>query len=62
MSIEIIVLPIFHWSCLLTAWDRRYSDGTSANFDICLPEWLARSNKMIYSIVLVVIALIVSLR
>jgi|GEM_PF-1950198 len=53
VSIEIIVLAIFRMSCPLTVWASRYSDATSTNFDIYLPEWLARCNKIIYSIILV---------
>ena len=62
VSVEIIVLAILRMSCPLTVWASRYSDGTSSNFDIYLPEWLARYNGIIYSIVLVVTALLVSLR
>jgi hypothetical protein len=28
---------------------RNYSDSTSDNFDIFLPNWLAKYNKLIYS-------------
>ncbi|MBK9273621.1 MAG: hypothetical protein IPM49_03670 [Flavobacteriales bacterium] len=31
---------------------RRYSDSQRANFDIYLPEWLARHNKTIYSVIM----------
>lgn len=62
VAIEIIVLAVFRLSCPLTLMARRYSGSTRANFDIYLPEWLARYNKTIYSIILVAIALIVLLR
>jgi hypothetical protein len=41
---------------------RRYSDSTRHNFDIYLPEWLARYNKLIYSIFLSLIMLILVYR
>ncbi|MCB9312144.1 MAG: hypothetical protein H6568_05210 [Lewinellaceae bacterium] len=46
---EGIVLAIFGMSCPLTVMARRYSDSERANFDIFLPEWLARYNKVIFT-------------
>lgn len=46
---EGLVLLLFKWNCPLTVWARRYSDSTRHNFDIYLPEWLAKHNKLIYS-------------
>jgi hypothetical protein len=48
-SLEIIVLIIFKMNCPLTIIARRYSNSTKDNFDIYLPNWLARNNKVIYS-------------
>ena len=48
---ECLVLIAFRWSCPLTYVARRYSDSTRDNFDIYLPNWLARHNKTIYSII-----------
>jgi hypothetical protein len=45
---EVMVLSLNRWSCPLTAVAARYTDDRSANFDICLPEWLARYNKQIF--------------
>jgi hypothetical protein len=53
-SFEIIVLLIFKNSCPLTIIARRYSNSTKDNFDIYLPNWLAKNNKVIYSVFLVV--------
>jgi hypothetical protein len=45
---EVAVLWMNGWSCPLTAVAARYTDNRSANFDIYLPEWLARYNKQIF--------------
>ena len=47
---EGIVLIIFKKMCPLTIIARKYSDSTKDNFDIFLPNWLAKYNKPIYSI------------
>lgn len=47
--LEIIVLLIFKSKCPLTIIARRYSNSTKDNFDIYLPNWLAKNNKIIYS-------------
>lgn len=49
--LEIITLLVFKWFCPLTVWARKYSDSTKNNFDIYLPEWLAKYNKLIYGCV-----------
>jgi len=53
--LEGIVLVIFKMYCPLTVWARKYSNSTKDNFDIYLPNWLARHNKMIYTLIMVVI-------
>ena len=56
--VEGIVLLIFRGMCPLTVIARKYSNSTRDNFDIFLPNWLAKHNKLIYSaILLVVVAL-----
>ncbi len=47
--LEGIVLLIFGRKCPLTLIARRYSDSPKDNFDIYLPNWLARHNKLIYT-------------
>ena len=47
--LEGIVLVLFNMYCPLTVWARNYSDSTRHNFDIYLPEWLAKYNKLIYT-------------
>jgi len=48
------VLLAFGNQCPLTVMARRYSSSTKANFDIFLPEWLAKYNKQIYTILFLV--------
>jgi hypothetical protein len=48
-SLEIIVLLIFKNNCPLTIVARRYSNSKKANFDIYLPNWLAKNTKLIYT-------------
>jgi hypothetical protein len=45
---EVVVLWLNRWSCPLTAVAVRYTEDRRANFDIYLPEWLARYNKQIF--------------
>jgi hypothetical protein len=56
--LEGIVLLLFKFFCPLTIMARKYSDSTKSNFDIYLPEWLAKQNKLIYTSILVVILII----
>jgi polyferredoxin len=46
--VEVLALLLNAWSCPLTAIAARYTNDRSANFDIYLPEWLARYNKLIF--------------
>jgi hypothetical protein len=52
---EGLILLILKNRCPLTIIARRYTDSTKDNFDIYLPEWLARNNKMIYTILFFII-------
>jgi hypothetical protein len=47
--LEGIVLLIFNKMCPLTVVARKYSNSTKDNFDIYLPNWLAKWNKLIYT-------------
>lgn len=60
--LEGIVLLIFKKHCPLTVLARKYSDSPKDNFDIFLPNWLARYNKLIYTSFFVVILLILLYR
>jgi hypothetical protein len=58
--LEGVVLIVFESVCPVTLIARKYSTSTKANFDIYLPEWLAKYNKLIYSALFaVIIALLV---
>lgn len=46
--VEGVVLLLFKGSCPLTVVARKYSDSDKDNFDIYLPNWLARYNKLIF--------------
>ena len=52
IALECLVLLLFRMACPLTLVARRYSNSNAANFDIYLPEWLARYNKLIYGLLL----------
>ena len=52
---EGIVLSILKKMCPLTIIARKYSDSTKDNFDIFLPNWLAKYNKLIYTIFFILI-------
>lgn len=46
--IECAVLAMNRGSCPLTGLAGRYTEDRTDNFDIYLPLWLARRNKMIF--------------
>jgi hypothetical protein len=60
IGIECAVLLFFRMVCPLTLVARRYSDSQKDNFDIFLPNWLAKYNKHIYGSLLV-LALVILL-
>jgi hypothetical protein len=45
--------------CPMTDWAARYTEDPAANFDIYLPNWLARNNKAIFGTLFAVNELIV---
>lgn len=59
---EGIVLLIFKMFCPLTILARKYSNSEKDNFDIFLPEWLARNNKVVFTIIFLTGLIIVFLR
>jgi hypothetical protein len=59
--VEVLVLIVNDGHCPLTAVAARYTVNRRDNFDIYLPEWLARHNKLIFgSIYLIGIAVTVA--
>lgn len=60
--IEGLILLLFKMFCPLTLIARKYSDSKKANFDIFLPEWLAKYNKEIFTSVYVLGVALVLMR
>ena len=48
VMIEVIVLGFNHGQCPLGRIAARHTDDRRANFDICLPGWLAARTKPIF--------------
>jgi hypothetical protein len=48
VGVEVAVLLLNGMTCPLTDVAARYTGDRRANFDIYLPEWLARNNKTIF--------------
>lgn len=48
VAVEVAILVINGMTCPLTHVAARYTEERQANFDIYLPEWLARNNKAIF--------------
>lgn len=55
---EFVILLIYRWNCPITFWARKYSNSMKDNFDIYLPNWFARYNKTIYSILIVILLIL----
>jgi hypothetical protein len=51
--VEVLVLVINGWRCPLTDIAARHTSDRRDNFDIYLPEWLARHNKLIFGLLYV---------
>ncbi|WP_126973902.1 hypothetical protein [Gynurincola endophyticus] len=62
VMVEGIVLLCFKWTCPLSILARRYTDDTNDNFDIYLPNWLARNTKTIYTGLFILIVAILFYR
>lgn len=48
VMLEVLVLIVNGWRCPLTDVAARYTEERRDNFDIYLPEWVARHNKIIF--------------
>ena len=46
--VEVLVLVFNGWRCPLTSMANRYTEDRRDNFDIYLPVWLARHNKLVF--------------
>ena len=60
--VEVAVLGLNRGQCPLTPIAARYTDDRRANFDIYLPEWLARNNKAVFGSLYVVAILFLAAR
>lgn len=60
--LEGLILLIFKSICPVTLMARKYSDSEKDNFDIYLPNWLAKYNKIIYTFIVLVAILILIYR
>ncbi|MHC5828812.1 MAG: hypothetical protein ACYT04_76145, partial [Nostoc sp.] len=56
--LEGITLLTFKFSCPLTLIAHKYSNSTTDNFSIYLPNWLARYTKLIYTAIVTIILFI----
>jgi hypothetical protein len=56
---ECVVLAANRGRCPLTGWTARFNEDRAANFDIYLPDWLARNNKATFGTLFAVNELIV---
>lgn len=62
MVFEGLALVVGKGNCPLTPIARQYTDNSKANFDIYLPEWLARHNKVIFGVLLAVGIMLLAFR
>ena len=53
VTVAVVVLAANAWRCPLTSVAARFTADRRANFDIWLPEWLARHNQAIFGVLYV---------
>ena len=61
-GLEGIVLLVIKMKCPLTVLAAKETDSRADNFDIFLPNWLARYTKLIYSGLLAIVIIILAWR
>ncbi|MBS3086965.1 hypothetical protein J4226_00030 [Candidatus Pacearchaeota archaeon] len=54
LATETTVLLFNKWTCPLTPLAEKYTKNRSHNFDIYLPNWLAKYNKIIFGTIFVI--------
>lgn len=59
---EIIVILLNKWHCPLTAIAAKYTEDRKPNFDIYLPEWLAKYNVRIFTAIIILEVLIIFIK
>ena len=60
--LEGIVLLAFKMMCPLTVIARKYSHSGKDNFEIYLPDWLAKYNKIIYTSLFIIAVCVIIFR
>jgi len=60
--LEGLILLIFKKLCPITIIARKYSDSEKDNFDIFLPNWLAKYNKLIYTSLFIIVLIVLCFR
>lgn len=58
VAVEGLILVVFKFFCPLTLIARKYSASSKDNFDIYLPNWLAKYTKLIYTSIMGIIIII----
>lgn len=60
---ETFIILFNQWKCPLTDITEKYTEDRRPNFDIYLPEWLARYNIKIFTVLIMVeIIIVLSIR
>ena len=59
---EGFVLLLFKRQCPITVIARKYADSIKENFDIFLPNWLAKYNKLIYTGLFLAVLAVLAIR
>ena len=57
--LEIIIILTNNWKCPVTTVAEKYTENRKPNFDIYLPEWLAKYNVRIYTVLIIVEIIVV---
>ncbi len=60
--LEGIILLIYGGHCPITLISEKYSRNVSVGFDIFIPKWIARYNKMIFGTIFLVSIIIAAYR
>jgi hypothetical protein len=60
--VEGFILLVFKNICPVTILARKYSASVKENFDIYLPNWLAKYNKQVYTTIVLIALLILGYR
>jgi hypothetical protein len=60
--LEGLILLAFRWRCPLTVLGLKYTENNDVGFDILIPKWLAKNNKIIFGTLYGVGVIIVIIR